>query len=1191
MREGTERRRQQRSQRKRKFVAMFALFLGMLVLCLPSLISYSPLIHSLLRSQTATYGWTVTANTIRIGWITPLHISQLEAVGASGETVLVADSLDAGFTILDLLRGETDLGTLHLDGPRLETQVYAGGSRLEEDLASWLATPSDGNSYRAALKVRNGTVKLEDTARGRVWRTDQLQMTVQLDQQIGIVLEGVLTDPDGISGTLQTELTYRPLAFAKLAKLANQELATDEEPSELPMEWLAQANGLPLSLLELVTLRFPAAAAGLPQSWSGNASGAFSGTLLSGDSFRCTAQPIDLRNLVVQDDTITGPDAWKVGQARLEGTLNYGADKLACRNFTLVSDAGSLSFDGVLDATAIRRGEYLSAMRGDLVTDFDLAVLTQSAPGLIPVRTDARINSGRVQASISGTLGADQQFRSSWNLVTQPIRATVNESTVQGGAEVVLQPVTAEIILRPVGDWISAEHLHVQSSFGTATASGDLRSGQAQFNLNFGRLASILGSILELPEASLGGTAEGQVRWSVDAQNRWTLAGTAGGRSIVVQLPGGTRLERPRLELVVDAQGVWTAGSLQQLSRASMQVKEPQQAWDFTLVRPVQNPDRNTRLPLRIQGNGQIATLASWCAGSIPQAVQQLAGEIEADLEGNFSLAGGELERLSATVRQASAVVSGRRYEQSIIKTEFQGSLRIPEAELRCQTFTVSGNAVSFAMQGELNSSIANMEIAYRCDLSRLHGSITKPASIMNGLLTGSGTNQIDDAWKFYGAVSGQAMVSRNVHGPWMVALDSNWKDLRVVQPPNIVYASALDGPLRPSATNLQPTEVWAEPKLTIAADLELSPQDNQLTFSSLRLNTPWFATDLAGGIELASDFPLQLAGPSQIDVSVVGQRLTRLLGEPIVARGKHATPLNIRARAGTGGEAEFELAGSIGWDTATVSGLQFGAARVPLRVTENVVYVEPASVPLERGKINLSGEVHYRPGALWFEQQAGLFAEGITLTPEMCRGWLKYMLPLAADATAVSGTFSVELAECLIIPSDPVRSRVRGSLQIEGATVGPGPLAKNLIATIDTLEMAAKGLQGQPSAASDKQWIRLEPQAIDFAMLDGRVSHQRMMMQIGKVGLLSSGNVSLDGRLALGIEVPLQASWLGSELQGLAGQQLTIPINGTLQSPRVDTQAVAGIIGNLGAKAVQGTAENYLQRQLDRQLQKLFGN
>jgi hypothetical protein len=341
----------------------------------------------------------------------------------------------------------------------------------------------------------------------------------------------------------------------------------------------------------------------------------------------------------------------------------------------------------------------------------------------------------------------------------------------------------------------------------------------------------------------------------------------------------------------------------------------------------------------------------------------------------------------------------------------------------------------------------------------------------------------------------------------------------------------------------------------------------------------------------LANDFPLQLAGPSQIDVSVVGQRLTRLLGEPIVARGKHATPLNIRARAGAGGEAEFELAGSIGWDTATVSGLQFGAARVPLRVTENVVYVEPASVPLERGKINLAGEVHYRPGALWFEQQSGLFAEGITLTPEMCRGWLKYMLPLAADATAVSGTFSVELAECLIIPSDPVRSRVRGSLQIEGATVGPGPLAKNLIATIDTLEMAAKGLQGQPSAASDKQWIRMEPQAIDFAMLDGRVSHQRMMMQIGKVGLLSSGNVSLDGRLALGIEVPLQASWLGSELQGLAGQQLTIPINGTLQSPRVDTQAVAGIIGNLGAKAVQGTAENYLQRQLDRQLQKLFGN
>ena len=248
--------------------------------------------------------------------------------------------------------------------------------------------------------------------------------------------------------------------------------------------------------------------------------------------------------------------------------------------------------------------------------------------------------------------------------------------------------------------------------------------------------------------------------------------------------------------------------------------------------------------------------------------------------------------------------------------------------------------------------------------------------------------------------------------------------------------------------------------------------------------------------------------------------------------------------------------------------------------------------MPLERGQLHLAGAVHYGKGDLWIEQNPGVFAEAISITPDMCRSWLKYMMPLVADATDVNGTFSVDLEECVYFPNDPVRSRVVGALRVETAAIGPGPMARNLIGAIDQLEAAAKGLSGAaPAQTNPQQWLQMNPQAIDFAMAGGQVAHQRMMANVGKVTLISSGSVSIDGRLNLGIQVPLEAAWLGKNLESLAGQTLTLPVTGTINQPSINTQAVAQTIGGLGVQAVQSSAENYLQKQLDRQLQKLFGN
>ena len=114
--------------------------------------------------------------------------------------------------------------------------------------------------------------------------------------------------------------------------------------------------------------------------------------------------------------------------------------------------------------------------------------------------------------------------------------------------------------------------------------------------------------------------------------------------------------------------------------------------------------------------------------------------------------------------------------------------------------------------------------------------------------------------------------------------------------------------------------------------------------------------------------------------------------------------------------------------------------------------------------------------------------------------------------------------------------------------------------------------------------------QTVGFSVEHGIVSHDRLFFEVGQVQVVTSGRVSLDGRLDMVAQVPLDASWLGSDLQQLAGQPVTLPIDGTLSQPSLDSSGVRQVATQLGVQAAQSTAENYLQKQLNRGFDKIFG-
>ena len=88
--------------------------------------------------------------------------------------------------------------------------------------------------------------------------------------------------------------------------------------------------------------------------------------------------------------------------------------------------------------------------------------------------------------------------------------------------------------------------------------------------------------------------------------------------------------------------------------------------------------------------------------------------------------------------------------------------------------------------------------------------------------------------------------------------------------------------------------------------------------------------------------------------------------------------------------------------------------------MTETSVDIAPATIPVGDGRLNLAGQVHYRPGPLWMRLERGVVADSIRLTPQITDRWLKYLAPMVANSARVDGTIGVELDEALIVIDQP---------------------------------------------------------------------------------------------------------------------------------------------------------------------------
>ncbi|MBB3205284.1 hypothetical protein FHS27_001084 [Rhodopirellula rubra] len=1219
--ERTLHRRADRSRRRQMIAVMTFAFVTLMIASGPSLISNSPLGRSFLAQSLSSYGWQAESDSIQIGWVTPIRINGLRLVGDRAGSTIEIGELQTSLTLPQLLSSEFkggQFGELVLRDVQVACTVNASTSSIEEDIALLLAPSETPTNVvpEGSVQIQGLHVDVTDGVTQATWSLSQSNASMELDaKELRSKWQGVLQQPGGGEGSLQGSATVGMLPGATT-----------------PVALQVESDSLPLSVLSLVARRFPESQ--LPAEITGDLSGSTHLELPVSGHPSVSLRKIEIRGLAAFDPS-TQKRLWSNELTQIDGDWMWQPGRIVTRQMSAKTDFATVAMNGEFSDSFSLSGSQSNPLvwldQVDATADIliDLPRLHAAMPNVLPMRSSATLHRGTLRATIEPLPALDPR---SARLGQRRRRLVIQSDTIEATADgkaIRIAPMDATAIVASNTTELSAEQFEMNSPFARIQGHGDIASGAADVDVNFGKLARMLQPIFELDNQDLQGDVRANLRWDAEANGLWRLQGNSQIDNLAIELAPEQRLQQQQLISTLDVEGRWsTTGngwSLDELSRGSLRIQGDGIQTDVDLVQTVRGLDKTLMIPVRLRGRGQIDSVTEMLRPWMPQSLSGCRGGFEFTARASMNGVGDVLmQALDGQLSSLRIPMNDRDIEQELVKLHFDGKAFWPRREVMIQSMTVTGDAVSAAIQGEWINNMTDLEIAWLADLDRLQTSASKRIArepqdrprthAVNGRSSTTQTRQIGfTSTAPINTAPGQWDVAGKLEGNTIIVGDT----VRVHVDTKISGRDVVLSEPHASGNPALSSVVWSEPAMQIEGSLDVNLPTLAVKTESLQISTDWCGATLAGSASWSDEAAdLQLRGPARFKMDEVARRLTSLSGTTIVAEGLHQTPIEILYAQNHSSEYAFTIKGNLGWETVDTAGMLFGPAEVPFRMTESVVTITPSRIPVlgpsrltprmigpqvaplsdqpietGSGEILLAGDVHYRP-ELYIDLRPGPIARGVALTPDMTGKWLKYLAPIAADAALVEGTFSAELQQATVWIDDPTRSEIRGRLDIERVQMNAGPLADQVIASARQLQaLAAIGSAARPPRTG-RTLITMPAQSVEFQVSRGVVNHRALMFDVDRARVVTSGQVDFDGRLDLIAQIPLDAKWLGSDLRGLAGQTMTLPIDGTLSRPSLDSAGIRRVVADMGVQAAQQAAQdaagNFLQQQLGRGQQQL---
>ncbi|MEQ1826120.1 MAG: hypothetical protein ABL921_09240 [Pirellula sp.] len=1199
---GFEKPQSSRRRFRKRWIALgcVAVLFCLIVLGIPWLLQNREIVVSAINRNAGIAPMRIDLASVEGGWLRPIKVRDLRLIDEKGAELIKVAEIETELNLIGLATNFRNLGTITIRGAEAVVDVQPGTTNIEEAIKPLLAgqsTPSSeaSSSVAATSSLPSGRIRIADAivhARDSVdltawdFKINEADLPLPTKEQpippitlIGLVQQVAALPGETLMGG-QFTIKTQPIEGAE----------TDKATGIAPMRMNISTNGMPLQWFSLIQRRLP----DIPiDRISGLATVQADIEMRSNKLITAKVQTAQIDALRIVAPSLVGKRGANLQQVKLSGEVQLNQDRLIAQNAVLQCDLGALganvNLPWPLNVPSLAQ-PWIADADLEVQGKIDLARVILAAPDLIQMQDQVQLQSGTASLSMSQRKSTPVGFVSALP-PTSNYRLQLGglQANVQGTAMRWDQALDATVDVSANAAGQPSFKADCTAEFCKIEGSGDLQEGLLSGRFDLAKMQQRLSQWFALPVESLSGSADCNVGWKQDGGNRLTANGRLKTTPVKIVNKNG-QLNEPAWDGEFTLIARVDQGKVIQIDRGQFALQADGELLTAQVVEPISLVDSAPGMaklpPAGIQLK-LIGDLAGWqrrgqlFAGVDPGI--SLGGKCELDARGSLDMKHAEVTQANFTMEPLRIKSGDSVFQEARLVGSFAG--RVDSQNItRLQVDNLLIQSGSFALQAK-DEAVPNREFARRGNA----GFRIQPTQLMSAIRNEKPSSDAAASAEVTvdGDVTGQIAWEVDPHNfAWKLVSDAT--KIRALQQNKVAGPGQLvsTGGSRSNAVSV----LWEEPQAKLVMDGRYEISTGKLEVPNAQVMTEWIA--YAGKTTMTTQgkkTQVVSVGNVMYDAARVAERLRPWTGDYLAVQGQKTQPLEITWTSSESGNwaDSLQAKSQIGWDSANVVGIDVGAAEVPLKI-ENGRFVSKAEIPVSQGVLrwNLDGNVAGDP--IVISQSPEKVIDNVAITRQMCQGWLKYVAPLLADVTSVQGNLSLQIDKAEVVPTDWKRQTIQGQLQVHGANVGPGPLADQVLMLVNQVRALRKGAGATDGGGQPVSWLQLPEQKISFDVEKGRVAHRNLQIQAGDVVINTSGSVGIDGQLELIASVPILKDWIDKTpmLQSLSGQQIQIPIRGTIQRPQMDLNSFATIGQQLATAALQGAA----QKQIDKGLSKLLG-
>jgi translocation and assembly module TamB len=732
--------------------------------------------------------------------------------------------------------------------------------------------------------------------------------------------------------------------------------------------------------------------------------------------------------------------------------------------------------------------------------------------------------------------------------------------------------------MRQQGSELALEDFDCQTDFLRMAGNATLESGAFAIKGDLSKLTARLGQFVNLNGVDLAGTIDGNLGWQA-AEGVSLAANTA----MPIQLGGQFRMDRPVIRF--PDLPVWQPVQLLiQFSAAGLAQLDPQTSQTRFEVQTggakINIGDENATVVLAGPVKSWIDPISFQCEvnGSISGWLAHLRnfvdlGDLRSDgtiaVKGLTTLKDGHLQFTDLQYLAEQFVFHG--YGMKINDPKVNGTidagydLARSEIQLRDVTLISSGLAArgqDFRLTWR-EAFYADGGIGFRGDIHRLAEWFQASPRA--------------ESIHWFGSTEGLLQFTSQEHG---VAghISATLLELTAAQ------QQLVEDPQYASANRREWVELYRDPKVQVDTQLVIANDFSRILMQNGTIKSSSLSVEASGTIaDVTGKLLADIRGRWTPAWGKMQKLMLAYSGNVFHLSGSGTKPFSFRGPLLNDPDEETDpsvpkpwiqndLEGSIAfaWDEGSFLEVPIGASELNVDVKNSVGYIEARGIPFSGGTIHLAPSIDMRGEQPLIVMKPTRVIDNVALSRDTARKWLKYVAPLAADATSAEGNLTLDVNAVNMPLMHPLSVEANGTILLEDVIIGAGPLTDQLLGTAQQIRSLLK-----PDASDRdlKTWLHLSRQTIPFVVKDQTIYHENVTLAVKDITIVTSGAVGFDQSLRMMAEIPIADEWIEGKpyLSGLRGQKLRIPIGGTVTKPVLDHRAIQGLSSELARGAARG--------------------